>query len=146
MVLSDSFSKLWKDSQFRARLTAVIIDEVHCIDEWGGEDFRPEYRQLERLRIFTSQEVPIVSCTATATTSIFNVIWKMLGYGERPFWGLDVGCDRPNLFYITRPIANTANPLLDILFILPQVLDDTTLLDAIAKCLLYFDSENKCRL
>jgi superfamily II DNA helicase RecQ len=145
MVLSESFSKLWKDSQFRTRLTAVIVDEAHCIDEWGGDDFRPEYRQLDRLRIFTSQEVPIVCCTATATTSTFNIIWKTLGYGNRPFWGLDVGCDRPNLFYITRPILNTTNPLLDILFILPQVLDNTTLLEAISKCLLYFDSENACR-
>jgi superfamily II DNA helicase RecQ len=82
MVLSESFSKLWKDSQFRTRLTAVIVDEAHCIDEWGGDDFRPEYRQLERLRIFTSQEVPIVCCTATATTSTFNIIWKTLGYGN----------------------------------------------------------------
>lgn len=146
MVLSDSFLKLWKDSQFRARLTAVIVDEAHCIDEWGGEDFRPEYRQLERLHIFTSQEVPIVCCMAMATTSTFNIIWKTLGYGDQPFWGLDVSCDRPNLFYITRPIANTANPLLNTLFILPQGLNDTTLLDAITKSLLYFDSENECHL
>jgi superfamily II DNA helicase RecQ len=102
MVLSDSFSKLWKDSQFRTRLTAVIVNEAHCIDEWGGEDFRPQYRLLECLRVFTGQEVPIVCCTATATTSTFNIIWKTLGYGNRPFWGLDVGSDCPNLFYITR--------------------------------------------
>jgi len=67
MVLSDSFSKLRRDSQFRTRLTAVIVDEAHCIDEWGGEDFRPQYRLLERLRVFTGQEVLIVCCTATAS-------------------------------------------------------------------------------
>jgi RAD3-like DEAD/DEAH box helicase len=61
MVLSESFLKLWKNSHFRTRLTAIVVDEAHCIDEWGGEDFRPEYRQLERLRIYTGQEVPIVS-------------------------------------------------------------------------------------
>lgn len=145
MVLSEGFSKLWKDSQFRTRLTAIVVDEAHCIDEWGGEDFRPEYRQLECLCIYTGQEVPIVSCMATATTSTFNIIWTTLGYGNWPFWGLDVGCDHPNLFYIMCPIVNTAYPLLDILFILPQVLDNTTLLEAISKCLVYFDSENACR-
>ena len=98
MVLSESFLKLWKNSHFRTRLTAIVVDEAHCVDEWGGEDFRPEYCQLERLRIYTGQEVPIVSCTATATTSTFDIIWTTLGYGNRPFWGLDVGCDRPNLF------------------------------------------------
>lgn len=35
MVLLDSFAKLWKDSTYRRRLSAVIIDEAHCIEEWG---------------------------------------------------------------------------------------------------------------
>ena len=99
MVLSESFLKLWKDSHFCSCLTA--IDEAHCIDKWGGEDFQWEYRKLNCLRIFAGQEVPIVSCTATATSSTFEIIWKTLGYGNQPFWGLDVGCDHPNLFYTT---------------------------------------------
>ncbi|KAG6823293.1 hypothetical protein H0H92_010699, partial [Tricholoma furcatifolium] len=40
MALSPSFIKLWKDAKFRKRVQAVIVDEAHCIDEWG-EEFRP---------------------------------------------------------------------------------------------------------
>ncbi|KII84369.1 hypothetical protein PLICRDRAFT_118086, partial [Plicaturopsis crispa FD-325 SS-3] len=106
MARSDSFTKLWKDPKFRGRLTAMVTDEAHCVDEWGGDEFRPDYRKLDSLRNFTGQEVPFVACTATAATSTFEVIWDSLGFGHRPFWGID----------------------------------------AIDKCLFYFNSEAECRL
>jgi hypothetical protein len=34
MACSDSFILLWKDSKFRARITALVVDETHCIHEW----------------------------------------------------------------------------------------------------------------
>jgi superfamily II DNA helicase RecQ len=33
MALSVSFTKLWKNASFRKRLQAIVIDEVHCVDE-----------------------------------------------------------------------------------------------------------------
>lgn len=145
MALSESFYKLWKDSNFRKRLTAVVINEAHCIDEWGDDDFRPLYRKLNTLRNYTGYEIPMVACTATARTSTFDLIWSTLGYGNRPFWGLDVGADRPNLFYITRPISDPKQPLLDILNLLPAILDGNTKLNDINKSLFYYDSEAGCR-
>ncbi|KAJ7670672.1 P-loop containing nucleoside triphosphate hydrolase protein [Mycena polygramma] len=88
MACSDSFIRLWKDPKFRGRITALIVDEAHCIDVWGDE-FRPEYKKLEMLRSYTGQEVPFVACTATASTSTFDTIWNSLGFGNRPFWHLD---------------------------------------------------------
>ena len=126
MALSESFYKLWKGSNFRKQLTAVVVDEAHCIDEWGDDNFRPLYRKLNTLRNYTGYEIPMVACTATARTSTFDLIWNTLGYGNRPFWGLDVGTDRPNLFYITRPISDPKQPLLEILNLLPSVLDNST--------------------
>ena len=70
MALAASFQKLWKNSHFRTRLTAVVVDEAHCIAEWGVENFRPTstYRLLETLRSYMGQEMPIVACTATYPT------------------------------------------------------------------------------
>ncbi|TFY63189.1 hypothetical protein EVJ58_g3389 [Rhodofomes roseus] len=144
MALSDSFTKLWKDGAFRERLQAVIIDEAHCVDEWGKDDFRKQYRQLNILRHYTGRDIPFVACTATCATPTFDVLWETLGYGDRPFWGLDVGCDRPNLLYDVRAISNKANPVLDILNILPSSLNAQTTLDDIPKTILYFESENDC--
>lgn len=39
MALSDSFGHLWADGKFRAHLTAIIVDEAHCIDDWGEDKF-----------------------------------------------------------------------------------------------------------
>ncbi|KAF8198718.1 P-loop containing nucleoside triphosphate hydrolase protein [Mycena galopus ATCC 62051] len=139
MALSDRFGRLWIDGKFRARVNALIVDEAHCIDEWG-EEFRPVYRQLHRLRSFTGQEVPFVACTATCATSTFNVIWDSLGFGHRPFWGLDAGSDRANLFFSTRTLSNAKNPTLDVLDLLPADLDETSQPSDIPKILAYHGS------
>jgi superfamily II DNA helicase RecQ len=139
MALSDRFGKLWMAPKFRARVNALIVDEAHCIDEWG-EEFRPMYRQLHRLRSFTGQEVPFVACTATCATSTFNIIWSSLGFGHRPFWGLDAGSDRANLFFQTRPLTNIHEPILDILNLLPTDLDDKSEPSSVPKILSYHGS------
>src|SRR6266567_1402534 len=48
------------------------IDEAHCISEWGHE-FRPEYRQLSRLRAYFP-DVPLATFTASATRRVEDVV------------------------------------------------------------------------
>src|SRR5712672_3682391 len=52
------------------------IDEAHCISEWGHE-FRPDYRQLSRLRT-SFPGVPIAAFTASATRQVRHDILKQL--------------------------------------------------------------------
>ena len=59
----------WDIAQF-------AIDEAHCISEWG-HDFRPEYRELKKLRKHLP-DVPIMALTATATDRVRADIIKEL--------------------------------------------------------------------
>ncbi len=52
------------------------VDEAHCISEWGHE-FRPDYRQLSRLRT-RFPNVPIAAFTASATRQVRHDILKQL--------------------------------------------------------------------
>jgi ATP-dependent DNA helicase RecQ len=82
-----------------AGINAFVIDEAHCVSEWG-HDFRPEYRQLSVLRR-RHPRVPILAFTATATPRVRTDIIAQLALRD-PAVHL-TSFNRPNLFYRVRP-------------------------------------------
>jgi ATP-dependent DNA helicase RecQ len=93
----------------RVPVSFFAIDEAHCISEWG-HDFRPEYRQLSRLReLFPDR--PIAAFTASATQRVRHDIIEQLRLRE-PYKHI-ASFRRPNLRYIVRQTdARTQNELL----------------------------------
>ncbi len=89
----------------------VAIDEAHCISQWG-HDFRPEYRQLGRLRTLLPG-ISLHAYTATATARVRRDIAAQLGLVD-PL-ELVGSFDRPNLVYRVLARANLKLQLLDIL-------------------------------
>jgi len=85
----------WNIAQF-------AIDEAHCISEWG-HDFRPEYRELKKLRNHLP-DVPIMALTATATERVRGDIIKELNLRDPRSYVASF--NRPNLTY--RVVAKTA--------------------------------------
>ena len=104
---SEAFLSLLTSS----RVSFVAVDEAHCISQWG-HDFRPEYRQLGRLR----QLLPGISLhayTATATVRVRRDIAGQLALHEPvEFIG---SFDRPNLVYRVLPRAGLKRQLQDLL-------------------------------
>lgn len=80
-------------------LTAFVIDEAHCVSEWG-HDFRPEYRQLATVRQRFAN-VPVWAFTATATERVRQDIIDQLGLREPAVHVASF--NRANLFYAVRP-------------------------------------------
>lgn len=90
-LMQSDFMALLKD----AGVNSVAVDEAHCISQWG-HDFRPEYRQLKRLReIFPGASIH--AYTATATERVRKDILEQLALRNPEV--LVGNFDRPNLTY-----------------------------------------------
>ncbi|KAJ9257353.1 hypothetical protein DTO207G8_2107 [Paecilomyces variotii] len=94
----------------RQKLARIVIDEAHCVSQWG-HDFRPDYKELGEVR---SQfpGVPVMALTATATENVKVDVMHNLGMR---------GCEiflqsfnRPNLTYEVRKKAGAKDVLASI--------------------------------
>src|SRR4051812_12272915 len=95
----------------QAGLRFIAIDEAHCISQWG-HDFRPEYRQLGRLR----DDFPDVSFHAFTATATERVRGDIIGELRLRDPLVLVGSfDRPNLTYRVLRRGNLHRQLLGIL-------------------------------
>jgi ATP-dependent DNA helicase RecQ len=95
----------------RRQVSFVAVDEAHCISQWG-HDFRPEYRQLARLRELLPG-IGLHAYTATATSRVRHDITVQLGLRDPLV--LVGSFDRPNLLYRVLPRAALKRQLLDVL-------------------------------
>jgi ATP-dependent DNA helicase RecQ len=80
----------------------VVIDEAHCISEWG-HDFRPAYLSLGAA-IKTLGSPPVLALTATATTEVTEDIERQLDLGK--FQIVNTGIHRPNMHYQVKRVTN----------------------------------------
>jgi ATP-dependent DNA helicase RecQ len=89
----------------------IAVDEAHCISQWG-HDFRPEYRQLARVRERWPQ-IGLHAYTATATARVRKDIVSQLGL--RNPTELVGSFDRPNLVYRVLARSSLKAQILDVL-------------------------------
>ncbi len=86
------------DRALNWNIAQIAIDEAHCISEWG-HDFRPEYRELKKIRSHFP-DVPVMALTATATERVRDDILKQLKLREPKCYVASF--NRPNLTYRVR--------------------------------------------
>jgi ATP-dependent DNA helicase RecQ len=89
----------------------IAVDEAHCISQWG-HDFRPEYRQLARVRE-RWPSIGLHAYTATATTRVRRDIIAQLGLRDPE--ELVGSFDRPNLVYRVFARSQLKAQILDVL-------------------------------
>jgi ATP-dependent DNA helicase RecQ len=63
---------------FASRVGLVVVDEAHCISDWG-HDFRPDYRRLRDMLARLPDGVPVLGTTATANDRVVADVAEQLG-------------------------------------------------------------------
>lgn len=92
MFLSADVQKALK----AARLAFIVVDEAHCISQWGI-DFRPEYLKLADGIKFIGVSL-VLALTATATPAVRMDIQRLL-FREKSAQEFIFSVDRPNISY-----------------------------------------------
>jgi ATP-dependent DNA helicase RecQ len=99
----------WMENLKAWNIVCLAIDEAHCVSEWG-HDFRPEYRQLAKLRA-ALPSVPVMALTATATGRVRDDIIKHLKLRDTQTFVASF--NRPNLTYRVVPKDQPAKQIID---------------------------------
>ncbi len=99
----------WSENLKKWNVTCLAIDEAHCVSEWG-HDFRPEYRQISKLRA-ALPEVPAMALTATATARVRRDIITHLKLREPEVFVASF--NRPNLTYRVVPKDQPLKQIID---------------------------------
>jgi RecQ family ATP-dependent DNA helicase len=88
-------SRAFVEALGRVRVGLFVVDEAHCVTEWG-HDFRPDYLRLHDA-IEAVGRPPVMAATATATPRVAKEIAARLGLRE--WTSVRSGFDRPNLSF-----------------------------------------------
>lgn len=89
----------------------IVVDEAHCISQWGY-DFRPDYLQIGELR--RAVDAPVIALTATATPRVAQDIMDRLSADGREFTLMKSGFERENLNYIVRECSDKLGQVLTV--------------------------------
>lgn len=142
LLRNPRLKKFYADEEARTRILGVLVDEGHVIHEWA-ESFRKDYYELKTLRVILGNNVPWWALSATFTNQIFKTVYKTLSFGtSRPFWGIDVGTERPNLAQYVRPMESAANSYLSLIPFIPE---DAQTEGDIPKTIIFFRSVAETR-
>jgi ATP-dependent DNA helicase RecQ len=107
--------RLWTDL-FRQKLqyltvSLLVVDESHCISQWGY-DFRPSYLRIAEIRR-QLPGIPVLALTATATPEVVDDIQDKLEFRERNVFRKSF--ERKNLVYVVRPTESKTHEIKNIL-------------------------------
>lgn len=97
-------------------VSLIVVDEAHCISQWGY-DFRPSYLRIAEIRrLFPS--APVLALTASATPEVVDDIRRRLLF-RKPSAIFRKSFARPNISYVVRQGDNKPERLLRILRSVP---------------------------
>lgn len=89
-------NRLWLDHVGKLEIKGVVIDEAHCISQWG-HDFRPWYQRLVRTIMGLGRRTPVLAITATAPGQVIDDVREQIGPSGEPIRLIRQASHRSNL-------------------------------------------------
>jgi len=117
MKPSREFEKRLKNRLFTTNIISIIVDEAHCLTEWG--EFRPEYKELQRLRYILPDTIPIMITSATLTRDALTNALRLLHMRPDKTITIRQSSDRPNIKIGVRKIKYALRSYADLAFLVP---------------------------
>ena len=71
------FSKLLRSGDFTQKVCTIVIDEAHCVSQWG-ESFRKKYSELGKLQSYVPDLVPFLVTSATLPPIVLDEVLQKL--------------------------------------------------------------------
>lgn len=101
------------------RLGLLVIDEAHCISDWG-HDFRPDYRRIRDLIAQLPKGLPVLATTATANSRVVQDVAEQLGGGTEEVFTLRGTLARDSL---RLGVLRLASPRMQLAWLLSHIKD-----------------------
>ena len=100
---NNEFSKLLRDPNWSKYMMFVVIDEAHCITQWG-QKFRKMYSSLNKLRSYVPAGTPLLVTSATLPPPALTEIRDTLEVRDGKSFDLNLGNDRSNITPVIWPM------------------------------------------
>ena len=136
MCLDDTrFSKLLRKPEFTRNVLSIVIDEAHCVSEWG-ENFRKAFGELGRLRSYVPVTIPFMVTSATLPTHILDNVVQKLHISKSRSLFINLGNDCPNITHMVCRLRGAKGDLAALDF----VLDECSTGGPLTKTIVFFES------
>ncbi|GAA5909917.1 hypothetical protein JCM6882_002049 [Rhodosporidiobolus microsporus] len=124
---NDAVKRQLVDPRTQAQVAALIVDEAHCVSEWGLS-FRPDYFELKEVRSALGGTLPIAGLSATFPPPPLITFFHRLSLSHQRTTLIDASARRPEHYYDVVPFRYPKNTFFDLFrLLLPLSLLPTAL-------------------